>query len=246
MNKVNMAFDVGPVERVPAHTQVSSLLRRAIQLGHFMPGDKLPSEPDLAKRLGVSRVTLREAIRQLEGEGYLTSRRPQGLFVTKQVVSSAKRKAYMREEFKRIRQLLDFRAAIEPMAARLAARHRTKKDMAAMEASIRDMEAATNVPKFRKADSDFHLTLAKASQNDYLRVALEDARVGMFLPFDARDFTVTWSSSPADHTAIFEAIRDHDGERAARAMEAHVVESGQEIADVIWGKRGVRNDRSRD
>jgi GntR family transcriptional regulator, transcriptional repressor for pyruvate dehydrogenase complex len=238
MTKVNPTFDVGTVERVPAHAQAATLLRRAIQLGHLMPGDKLPSEPDLAKRLGVSRVTLREAIRQLEGEGHVTSRRPQGLFVARQVGTAAKRKAYMREEFKRIQQLLDFRAAIEPMAARLAARHRTKKDLAAMAASIRAMEVAATVPQFRKADSDFHLAIAKASKNVYLRAALEESRAGMFLPFDARDFTVTWSSSPSDHTAILDAMRERDGERAARAMEAHVIESGREMADVIWGKRG--------
>lgn len=234
-------FDVGTVERVPAHAQAATLLRRAIQLGHLMPGDKLPSEPDLARRLGVSRVTLREAIRQLEGEGYVTSRRPQGLFVARQVVSSAKRKAYMREEFKRIQQLLDFRAAIEPMAARLAARHRTKKDLAAMAASIRAMELAATVPQFRKADSDFHLTIARASKNEFLYGALEDARAGMFLPFDARDFTVTWSSSPADHMAILDAVCERDAERAAKAMEDHVIESGREMADVIWGKRGRRS-----
>ena len=238
MATASKSFAVGPVERMPAYVQVADLLRRAIQLDQFVPGDKLPSEPDLAKRLGVSRVTLREAIRQLEGEGLVTSRRPQGLFVARQEGLPAQRKAYLRDEFNRIRQLLDIRAAIEPMAARLAAEHRTKKDLKAMTASINEMRAADDVPSFRKSDSAFHLAIARASKNGYLPSAVEDARADMFLPFDTRDYTVTWSSSPADHSTILEAIRGRNSERAADAMLAHIRSSGEEIDVVIWGKRG--------
>jgi len=91
-----------------------------------------------------------------------------------------------------------------------------------MAASIRDMEVVTDVSEFRKADSEFHLAIAKASKNVYLRSAVEGARAGIFLPFDARDFTVTWSSSPADHMGVLDAMRALDGGRAAEEMEAHV------------------------
>src|SRR4029079_3166877 len=66
---------LGPVATIPAYELVLEQLRRSIQLGHFLPGDKLPPERDLARQLGVSRTTVREAVRVLEGEGAVEIRR---------------------------------------------------------------------------------------------------------------------------------------------------------------------------
>ncbi len=64
-----------PVATVPAYELVLEQLRRSINLGHFGPGDKLPPERDLARQLGVSRTTVREAVRVLEGEALVEVRR---------------------------------------------------------------------------------------------------------------------------------------------------------------------------
>src|SRR3954466_4513470 len=65
----------GPAAAVPAHELVLAQLRRSIHLGHFGAGDRLPPERELAKLLGVSRTTVREAVRVLEGEGLVEIKR---------------------------------------------------------------------------------------------------------------------------------------------------------------------------
>ena len=62
-----------PIRTTHAYEEVCTRLRRAIHLGEYVPGNRLPSERDLADQFGVSRVTVREAIRVLEGEGYIIS-----------------------------------------------------------------------------------------------------------------------------------------------------------------------------
>ena len=64
-----------PVRKIAVHELVVNRLRRAIHLGDYLPGDRLPSERDIADRLEVSRESVREAIRVLESEGYVVSRR---------------------------------------------------------------------------------------------------------------------------------------------------------------------------
>src|SRR5258707_7702359 len=63
------------VEHVPVYGLVVDQLRRAIHSGAFVPGDKVPPERELSKQVGVSRASVREAIRVLEGEGYVETRR---------------------------------------------------------------------------------------------------------------------------------------------------------------------------
>ena len=119
-----------PVTPVPAYELVLEQLRRSLDQGHFAPGDKLPPERDLARQLGVSRTTLREAVRVLEGEGAVEVRRGStgGIVVRQRIQRPAQRRARMRE----FDEIIDFRLAVEPMAARLAAERRTKAEIAAL------------------------------------------------------------------------------------------------------------------
>jgi len=66
---------IEPIDFAAAYEVVTERIRRAIHIGSYLPGDKLPPERTLAQQLGVSRTTVREAIRVLEGEGYVMSRR---------------------------------------------------------------------------------------------------------------------------------------------------------------------------
>src|SRR5712692_7888499 len=110
------------IERV-AHSPVYGLivdqLRRAIHIGTFIPGDKLPPERELSKQLGVSRTTVREAIRVLEGEGYVETRRGAtgGLTVRERKLPDARLRQIVRERLGELEELLDFREANECAAA---------------------------------------------------------------------------------------------------------------------------------
>ena len=208
---------LAPVTPVPAYELVLEQLRRSLDQGHFAPGDKLPPERDLARQLGVSRTTLREAVRVLEGEGAVEVRRGStgGIVVRQRVQRPAQRRARMRE----FDEIIDFRLAVEPMAARLAAERRTKAEIAALKRSLARLDglaahgAEGRFGDWLRADSDYHLLIARIARNNLLLHAIEAGRRGMFNPVGA-----VWGrleeAAHAQHSEIVAAIAA--GEAGAR------------------------------
>ena len=122
------ARSLDPVAAVPAHELVLAQLRRSIHLGHFGAGDRLPPERELARQLGVSRTTVREAVRVLEGEGLVEIKRGSSGGIS--CGRSRPAPAELRRRLREFEEIIEFRLAVEPMAARLAAQRRTKTDLA--------------------------------------------------------------------------------------------------------------------
>lgn len=148
-----------------AYAVVVQHLRRAIHLGTYAPGEKLPPEREHAELLGVSRVTLREALRVLEGEGYLQMRRGSagGAIVSGPPASPGRSSEYLREHLDEILALQEFRQAIEPLSAARAAERRTPEALDRLRKSVDDLRQATTLGLFRRADTNFHLTLADSA-----------------------------------------------------------------------------------
>src|SRR3954462_16004418 len=142
------------LEVPPAYAVVVEHLRRAIMLGTYAPGDKLPPEREHAERLGVSRVTLREAVRVLEGEGLVEVRRGAGggTLVRASNVARADARRQLRRRLDTILAPQEFRLAIEPLAAARAAQHRTKAAVAELHRTIAAFETADGLGSFRRAD----------------------------------------------------------------------------------------------
>jgi GntR family transcriptional repressor for pyruvate dehydrogenase complex len=184
--------DATPLVVAPAYAVVVEHLRRAIHLGQYAPGDKLPPERTLAPQLGVSRVTLREALRVLEGERYVKIRRGAtgGVTVLGSTESRGELRARVRASRSQIEALLEFRLVNEQLAARRAAERATPEDLAALEATLVAIRASADIGSFRQADSAFHLRIAAAADFDLLRRAVEEARVALFLPLDALEYEV--------------------------------------------------------
>lgn len=220
-----------PLHVPPAYAAVVDRVRRSIALGVVLPGEKLPSERALAEGLGVSRVTVREALRVLQGEGLIVTRRggSGGTVVTPRQTSIEQ----LREEFRRTRPQIDhvfeYRLAVETMAARLAAERREEADLRRLAACQEQLLASTDVDDFRRADSAFHLTIADASGNPMLRQSIEDARAATFEWFDIRTFTVLRESSAAGHDAVIAAMELRSGAAAAEAMAAHLSQAHAEV-----------------
>jgi GntR family transcriptional repressor for pyruvate dehydrogenase complex len=222
-----------PVTPVPAYELVLEQLRRSLDQGHFAPGDKLPPERDLARQLGVSRTTLREAVRVLEGEGAVDVRRGStgGIVVRQRVQRPAERRARMRE----FDEIIDFRLAVEPMAARLAAERRTKAEIAALERSLARLDelaahgAEGRFGDWLRADSDYHLLIARIARNNLLLHAIEAGRRGMFNPVGA-----VWGrleeAAHAQHSEIVAAIAAGEAARAAAAMTTHIEGTRTDVA----------------
>lgn len=218
-----------------AYAVVVEHLRRAIHLGEYGPGEKLPPEREHAERLGVSRVTLREALRVLEGEGLLEMRRGSsgGAIVTGPQSSQASRRAYLRAHLDDVLALQEFRQAIEPLSAARAAERSTAALVERLRSAVDQLAAADSRGLFRRADTTFHLTLADAADCAPLRRAIEDARIAMFDQLDAVDFEIVMASAIEGHTAITERVAAKDAEGARAAMESHVKALRQEILDLV-------------
>lgn len=218
---------LAPLQTPPAYAAVVDRVRRAIALGIVLPGDRLPSERTLAEQLGVSRVTVREALRVLQGEGLLVTRRGSGGTV---VSTAARTSGPISEHYKaEVAEVFEFRVAVESMAARLAARHSTPADIDTLLECQAALVASTNVDTFRRADSEFHLTVARMSSNAMLERSIQDARAAAFSWLDMREFTVFQDSSFQGHAEIIDAITQHDDDMAAKAMERHIDHARGEV-----------------
>lgn len=224
-----------PVRKVAIHELVVQRIRRAIHLGDYLPGDRLPSEREIAERLEVSRETVREAIKVLESEGYVVSRRGAtgGLAVTALGGPVARTLAQLQENQEGIVHLMDFRRANECLAARLAAQLRTQDDLAQITQSIEDLKVADDIPRFRKADARFHLAVAVASRNPYVERAIVDAREAIFLWHGNRSYDLVLHTTLSGHQKILDAIAARDPDGAAAAMNEHLTVALAEIEQTL-------------
>lgn len=222
-------------------SDVARRLRARIRAGDLGPGDRLPAERDLAKQMGVGRVSIREALRLLQAGGYVEVRRGAtgGTFVTQLDRPYRNWLSEMRSGAGEITDILDLRIGLECQAAKLAADRRTDDELAAMETAIDEMSSSDSRVSFRNSDARFHGALAQAARNERLESAIASARGEMFAPLDELVYTEIVESSRAGHLAIYEAVRDRDAERARRAMEEHLEQTRQELELLIFGKDGT-------
>jgi GntR family transcriptional repressor for pyruvate dehydrogenase complex len=218
---------LGPVRGHHAFEACVERLATAIRLGVYPLGTTLPSERDLALRLGVSRATLREAMAALRQAGLVETRRGRGggTVVTLKPrtpagraavrVSAAKRKGWL--------DALDFRRVVEPGAAALAAeRELGDGQREQLEKALADVEAARRPAEHRQADSRLHLTVAALSDSPRLIEAVTGVQASlheMLLAIPVLDRNI--AHSDRQHARIVRAVLAGQPSRARRAMEDH-------------------------
>jgi len=246
---------INSIRPVAAYELVVEQVKRAIFLGRFLPGDKLPPERELAAQMLVSRTTIREAMRVLEGEGLIEVKRGAtgGLLVKAQSgLRPGEIETYMETQREMLDMIYEYRIANECMAARLAATRRTKNQLRRMAAAMKAMgqlcetpelrSLVANIARFRALDSVFHLAVAEASCNPLLTRAVEDARAAMFLPI-GKVFKKLEDSANEHHEAIYTAVSDGDPDRAAEAMRRHIVTTRESLEDLMPQKHVVKNGK---
>jgi GntR family transcriptional repressor for pyruvate dehydrogenase complex len=202
-------------------------LATAIRLGVYPLGTTLPSERDLAIRLGVSRATLREAIAALREAGFVETRRGRGggTVVTQKPKTPAGRAAVRVTAAKRRAWLdaLDFRRVVEPGAAALAAeRELTDGQREQLEQALADVNEARKPAEHRQADSRLHLTVAALSASPRLIEAVTSVQASlheMLLAIPVLDRNI--AHSDRQHARIVRSVLNGQPTRARRAMEDH-------------------------
>jgi GntR family transcriptional repressor for pyruvate dehydrogenase complex len=221
--RVTTVTGIEPIDFAAAYEVVAERIRRAIHIGTYLPGDKLPPERMMAQQLGVSRATLREAIRVLEGEGYVISRRGArgGILVLDQAENEERIRPLLAERLPEIEEIFDYRTAVEGAAARLAADRRTDEDLAILQRAYDVIAADRETRRFRAADNAFHLAVADAARNRLMRQAIEDARAEMWVPID-RLISRVFLTANRHHRQILDAIRARDPDAAQQAVVDHL------------------------
>jgi DNA-binding FadR family transcriptional regulator len=209
---------------------VADLLLAAIRLHEYLPGQRLPSERELCLRFGVNRMAVREGLRWLEHERYIEIRRGKygGAFVCHPVRELALERLRGRVEM--LRQLFEYRGAVEPFAAALAADRITGGEVD----RLRGLAAAeANEParyRRRAYDVEFHQVIADASRNDLVSNAVREIRVQLALGLDLiPESPQRRDESHAEHIAIIRALASANASSARTAMQRHVVATEKAI-----------------
>jgi len=214
----------------PFEETVERLLQ-AIKLGVVVPGDRLPPERELAVRLNVSRVTLREAIHALTEAGYVESRRGRygGTFVNEQLPKPRRTpsKRLARDLAAGLDDALTPRFLLETGAAEAAAsRPLTAAERDHLERCLADTSAAS-LADYRRLDSRLHLAIAEVTGSPSLISATADARMRLNELLDAIPLLErNIQHSNEQHKAIVEAILARDPAAARRAMQEHLAGTG--------------------
>ena len=195
--------------------------------GEIKPGEKLPSEVEMSKRLGISRATLRDGYRQLETMGYINLVSGRGAFVAESkngIVEEVSN--YFRLNSGKMRDYLEVRLSFDAQAAKLAAERRTDDEVILLEAYQRDFEAAV-VKKdnvlMASLDAKFHEKIVDMAHNE-LMTALEKLINFYFSQLRQTSFLLDEHANNAiePHRAILSAIRKGDGELAAQESLKHM------------------------
>lgn len=186
-------------------------LRAMIVDGRLAPGARV-GQAELAEALGISRGSVREALRRLVGDGLVEFEVNRGFFVADLGLG-------------RVLERLEVRLHLEPVLARLAAERRTDKDLAALRRSVDDERSARTAAVAHDASRAFHLAVAKATGNDsFLRLvdSLWIADVGRRLLARRRTQPDWQDADVAEHAELLAAIEAGDGDRAESIMRDHV------------------------
>ncbi len=204
-----------------------------IRNGILEPGQKLPSESELAVEYGISRTVVREAVTALKATGHLVSRRGLGTFVEKDIQPTFRITTEELQSLSNILHILELRYAVEGEAAALAAQNRSEPALAGIQAAVDAVdEAMANDRMAVEADFRFHLAIASASGNPYFQRLLESLgtlaiprqRVNTDLGEPSRREHYL-AKIQSEHRAIYDAIAAGNSDRARQAVRRHLAGS---------------------
>jgi len=222
-----------PIESIDnrrLYRQIADQIIRLIESGEYKPGERLPAERVLAERLTVSRPTVREALIALEVEGRVEIRGGSGVFVLNRQEKQASETppANSATPAPGPFDVLFARDLIEPDIAALAARNASPSHLAALAHALGNMVCCSaNDIRRIEFDREFHFTLAEASGNSALLLAIQALWTPRVQPVyrcleDHFHSESVWQRAIIEHREILEAIKQGDAKAARAAMHRHM------------------------
>ena len=210
----------------PLSRQIADRIQQMVMDGELLPGDRLPSERQLADQLQVSRNMIREAAALLEERGIVNIQTGSGVYIAEVNPNAVNRtlSVYAQRKKVTVAQIFEVRWALEVDNARLAASNALPEQVEKIRGTIIDMEAnKDNLATFTETDVRFHLLLAEASQNPFFPVLLDTITDLLHKQaWLATGLAGASENALKHHRNIFAAIEQRDSEAARDAMSAHL------------------------
>ncbi len=214
----------------PGYEVVAEQILRLIAELELSPGDRMPTEKDLAARLGASRTVVREAVKILSATGQVSVQKGRGLYVAdgKHVLGATRFGAFfLPTNLDHIFMLFEFRRVQEAEASRLAATRASPSELRVIGAAVQTCRhgyQSGDKAQFEAGDDDFHLGVAAASHNFFRVAAVREARrlQRQSSVIGIRGVGGHAAEAVEEHEAIFRAIRDGKPDAAAEATVVHL------------------------
>lgn len=217
--------EYGQIRTITYKDQAYHLIREAILYQRFRT-DEIYSQEAICQALGISRTPVREALLELQKDGYIRFCRGKGV----QIVSLDK---------DTIHDILEMRIYQEEVAAELAAKRATEADILEIGACLQrcmDELDSQDVALCYHLDHRFHRAIAAAAHSEILYKIIEDV-LDRYLRFEALNIYKSYSDATSiwqEHKAIYEAVRGHDPEMARKASRDHLVNAYKRTLGQYW------------
>ena len=234
MSRPSASRRLAAARPVKGSTRIAAELRRTILDGGWGHGERLPAERALAALFGASRTTVREGLRLLEVERLVERKVGAGTFVSIDIAGAGDDVAEITSPL----ELIEVRLAFEPQVSRLAVLNASARNIDAIARALAALAAAgADVERFGHADQAFHASIAAATHNPlliafYAQIGRVRGHAQWSRVKDAVLTPAIIAHYNQQHREIFEAIAGRDGERARRAMSAHLADARRHLMRV--------------
>jgi len=221
-----LSLDVQLARRESVSSELTrKLVDHLVRDGHLKPGDRLPSERQLADTLGIGRSAVREALKSLAFLGLIEVRQGAGSYVKEpgsELLPQIIEWGLLLGE-RKVLDLVEARSLIEVAIAPMAALRRDESDLETIEAHLSTMSNARNTAEFVEGDIAFHLALADAAGNSVFSDILSSVQ-GLLRVWVTRVIEAADSNEPfhQEHFAVFGAVAAQDANAARTAMQLHM------------------------
>ncbi len=209
------------IKKVNVVEQVIAYINDGLQNGVWKPGEKIDSENELTQKLEVSRASIRYAIQQFVALGVLESQHGKGTYVKSIPVDDLLSRMELMYKGTELKQLLEFRMAIETEVCRLIAKNLSDATIKKLEGCIAHMENAKSKDESIKYDMEFHTLLHRETQNRLIIKSMESIREETMKQLEIQ--ILDEKTALKYHKDIFNALKSHDEIGAAEAMRSHIL-----------------------
>ena len=216
-----------PVVKEKLSDVVTKSIKDAILQGKMKPGEKIPTEHELVEQFQVSRIVVREALKNLEAIGLLVIKRGSGMFVAEagtKTTTDAFLTALVMQHVD-MEEITEARIHIEPMIVALAAKKRTTANLNNLNKNIKETQKLIDSKKPAKSKNiEFHILISECTQNKAIMLSIQALLYSLEQLDPPRDgYPKRDSAALRFHKELFETIKKKDSEQAMNLMREHLV-----------------------